>query len=667
MAIFNKYPYTDLSQLNLDWFLTEFKKVTDGFTSLEETVQQFTDFVTNYFDNLDLQAEVNRKLNEMAADGTLSALLAPLLNDFEDDVNVRISSQNNRLDILEDRMDTFASLPPGSTAGNAELLDIRNGANGTSWASAGDAVRGNDILVAYSPIYQNYNWTEGYLRSDGTIQNVTGVRYYSDPIPCPENIYINYVSETDHVNVDGIAFYTEEGNYISGVSNNGTSGTEQSVQAPFGSCYCRLSTLASLMPDTYAYYANPVNGVSMYYGIMLKRYALAYKASVFLEATPNRARSVNDLSNIVFARVLDTSYDIALYYTEGGISRNTTWFKEINIANYPSPDYIRLRKSDNSTLTLTDAMQVIALYDTYSNEKAVTNRVAYVNAGTGYDTNTGLGPNFAFATINKAIAAGYKNIAVAPGTYNEAIKLENVNGVHIYCDKSGDNYDPVNDPDNTKIVVGSGAANGVTLTNCRNCVFEDIIVYGSTINGWLIDGCNDITLDGCGADTVPEQGYKITNTNGVFRNCFAQNIGTMGGGQHHDGFNIHGTGTTSFINCTANYCEDDGISHHDACRGFIDGGEWYNCGKGGVASPTHCAEINVQNIYSHDNGYGLFASNPNYPANARRANICNCVFINNTTYDIYVSNNELNIWNTVYSTIDTGSGGVYNLLNDVNP
>ena len=48
----------------------------------------------------------------------------------------------NEINVLDARMDEFASLPEGSTSGNAELLDIRVGADSETYPSAGDAVRG---------------------------------------------------------------------------------------------------------------------------------------------------------------------------------------------------------------------------------------------------------------------------------------------------------------------------------------------------------------------------------------------------------------------------------------------------------------------------------------------------------------------------------------------
>lgn len=191
----NKYPYTDFHELNLDWFLAEFKKVHDHVDSLDATVHQFTEFVTNYFNNLDVQEEINKKLDAMAADGSLSALIQPLFDEYKTEIDTEVATQNTliatnsgKITTLEGRMDTFASLTEGSTTGDAELMDIRTGIDGIEFPTAGDAVRGqvkNLFNNNVKKLQYIENMDHRLLIASGTLQYIASSGYITtNYIPC---------------------------------------------------------------------------------------------------------------------------------------------------------------------------------------------------------------------------------------------------------------------------------------------------------------------------------------------------------------------------------------------------------------------------------------------------------------------------------------------------
>ena len=185
----------------LVWF-TEYMKntiiptINNNGLAVEELQNKYIElksYVDNYFDNLDVQEEINNKLDAMSEDGSLTNLIKgyvdPIyqaykeeinkaIEDIETNVNSTLNTQNEAIDVLEARMDTFTHLNEGSTTGDAELQDIRVGFNGITYDSAGNSVRNQSIQVNQNkttllPIEykkKTITWTSGSrIGSNGNI------------------------------------------------------------------------------------------------------------------------------------------------------------------------------------------------------------------------------------------------------------------------------------------------------------------------------------------------------------------------------------------------------------------------------------------------------------------------------------------------------------------
>jgi hypothetical protein len=563
-----------------------------------------------------------------------------------------------------------------------------------------------DIITAQSDIqtltsFDGLSWEIGFVKNTGAVyREVSSTRRFSNKIPCIENTVVSYKGETDHQSVSALTFYGANDAVLQTNSNIGDSTVTYTATAPANTLYLRISKkvtqadyIAADLPlvteqvnkntkdiiDTAIVAENAASTSNtlikaVNYGPQKNSISASFKKGFVHERNYTDS---NPSSNTAYSNLFETLGEVTvkvatgfkaiIVYVDSDMycGSMSNWITD-EITILPETPYFcfEIRKADNSDFNISDVPDNVVDASVIIGSKIETGSICYVQT-TGSDDNNGLTRSKPFATIQKAINAGFKNILVKEGVYTEGFTLQDRNDVSIMLDHHYDTFSFVTDEDNPKIVI-DGSVNSIStgclIQRCVGCSLKNIEIKNVSNRGFLIDKCSGLKITDCiahdcgvGATSGSVGGFVITNTDADFDNCVCYNIGTdtAGTGAYHfDGFNIHGTGTTNFINCKAWNCEDDGISHHDACCGLIDGGEWYNCGKGGIASPTHGAKVNVSNVYCHNNSVGIYADNDSAVTDRGNIIMSNCVCVNNASYDMRIGDYyKVIAINCVYSTI----------------
>ena len=115
-------------------------EVEQDMTNLFGAFTELQTYVNDYFDNLDVQDEVNNKLDQMANDGTLTNLIKdyidPIQEAFEDDINSQISEISARVQASY----SGAPIPVASTSSMTDTTKVYvNTTNGYWYYYDGDS------------------------------------------------------------------------------------------------------------------------------------------------------------------------------------------------------------------------------------------------------------------------------------------------------------------------------------------------------------------------------------------------------------------------------------------------------------------------------------------------------------------------------------------------
>lgn len=221
-------------------------------------------------------------------------------------------------------------------------------------------------------------------------------------------------------------------------------------------------------------------------------------------------------------------------------------------------------------------------------------------------------------------------------------------GTYVYLNPydgtiANKSYKTYTDEDKTKTAL--------SITNSVGIFLEGLDFVFRPKNVALINGCEDVEFRRCRFGlTTYQTTFKSTDSNSKLFGCTAYLSGA-------DGFGINGYGKVDLYDCNGIYCNDDGVSHHDSTEGVIDGGKWMHNLKGGV-TPSYGSLVTVRNVYASDNNWGLY-----YVASENDGRITNVpvivedsVFINSVYDDIRIRYYDVISHGICYATKDVAHG-----------
>ena len=160
--------------------------LSDNFTELNNAFNELHDYVEHYFDNLDVQEEINNKLDVMAEDGRLTAIIKnyvdPIYQAYETEINQTLTenfeSQNTRISQVEHEVTSAVTGTPLVASSTASMTDTNRiyvnttdghwyYYNGSTWVDGG--------------VYQSAGVAENSVNGENLVENLQKSVNFEEP------------------------------------------------------------------------------------------------------------------------------------------------------------------------------------------------------------------------------------------------------------------------------------------------------------------------------------------------------------------------------------------------------------------------------------------------------------------------------------------------------
>lgn len=352
-ALINSYPSVFVEGMSYDEILNKIKgavnevikTVNDTIENFEELSESFAELkkcIDDYFNGLDVQDEINNKLDAMIENGQFSNIVNEyLFNDMQKQLDEK--SDKSDIEKLSKRIDNIVAA--SGSGSSAELQDVRTDVNGKVWPDAGDAVRAvgageaikNGAIgiekLNFPYVLTDKKVIDNFVRTNGKFVTASGeedenasyllITFEREAearaIFIPK--LINYAPPSEY-NV--ISFYKDDV-YLSGVQNSKAAGLTY--------------------PEFFAYIPNECNKIK----ISHPKYNSLKLPSYYYYMTDTYAQFVNETSAIINAingdkgvyTLNSPGYNIGSQYTAGfacevsAIAGENIWCNVLFKTSYP--------------------------------------------------------------------------------------------------------------------------------------------------------------------------------------------------------------------------------------------------------------------------------------------------------------------------------------------